>query len=102
VGQVTREAPEQVIHHLVGQEDAAAVCIAAQNRAALGFAQVLQREDMAPGQPRAEVLAQRQVHRRKPACRSPLHSGVHRLDEQRKGLLLQFRIEPLALVQHHQ
>ena len=62
--QVALEARQQVVHHLVGQKHAAAVGLAAQRRAHLGFGQRLQREHMAPAEPRAQVFAQRQVHRR--------------------------------------
>ena len=55
--EVAGEAGQQVVHHLVGQEDAAPVGLAAQRGAHLGLGQRLQREHMAPAEPRAQVLA---------------------------------------------
>ena len=98
VRQVALEARQQVVHDLVGQEDAALVGLAAQHGTRLGLGQRLQREDMAPGQARAQVVAQRQVHRRQAAGGHQLHAVRRGLDEQREGGVLGVGVEPLAAV----
>ena len=61
----------------------------------------LQRKDVAPRQPRAQIVAQRQVHRWHPPGSKPLHAGFGRQHEQREGGLLTRRIELIAAVDGH-
>ena len=99
---VAGEAGQQVVHHLVGQEHAAAIGLAAQRGTQFGLGQRLQCEHMAPAQARAQVLAQRQVDRRHAPGGGQgdvVRGGV---DEQREGGMLACVIELVAVVDHHQ
>ena len=97
--EVAREAGQQVVHDLVGQEGAAPIGLAPQRRAHLGLGQRLQREHVAPAEPGAQVLAQlrgRPAARCRRRGRPRLRAGV---DEQARRRLLLGGVERLAIVE---
>jgi hypothetical protein len=96
--EVAREARQQVVHDLVGEEGAAPVGFAAKRRAHLGLAERREREDMAPAEAGAQVLAHVEVDRRHAAGGDDAGAARRRVDEERERRLLLGGIERVRVV----
>ena len=97
--EVAREAGQQVVHHLVGEERAAPVGLAPQRGAHLVLAERREREHVAPAEAGAQVLAHGQVDRRHAAGGDHAGAAAGRLDEERERRLLLRRVEGMRVVE---